>query len=175
MSRNSPAKPGGPTRRSAFSLVEAVVSLVVVAVMLAAALSVTTAAKVGQFKLAEGQIAQHLAESMMAEILQQNYQEPSGMGVFGPEIGEPSGARVNFDDVDDYHNWSASPPQHNDGTVMANLAGWRRRVIVERVDPANPSQLMMMETGVKRIRVIVLRNKMKLARFTALRTQAVRP
>ena len=109
----------------------------------------------------------------MAEILQQVYEDPtaasSTLGVEADDVG--NGTRGLWDDVDDYHRWSASPPQHRDGTEISDLAGWTRRVAVAWVDPSSPSTVMAGDRGLKRIRVVVTCRGRVTARLVAYRSR----
>ncbi len=143
-----------PQSHSGFTLVEAVISTVVVAVMFAAALQTVGAAKITQRKASLVSQGQMLAESLLAEILQQNYQEPGATYVFGREAGESDTIRTAYDDVDDYQGWTESPPVAKDGTALPNSANWRRTVAVEWVNPTDPQQVQGSESGAKRITVV---------------------
>ena len=85
-------------------------------------------------------------------------------------LAETAGTRAAFDDVDDYSAWTESPPQRKDGSVLSDLAEWRRDVSVDLVRPANPGLLAISDQGVKRITVSVYRNGKLLGSLTALRT-----
>ena len=141
--------------RRGVTLIEAVMSLLIIAVMLVAALrTVGSTARARQVNLTRRRGAA-LAEQVLAELLPVSYSEPSGSGVFGPESGENTGDRSNFDDVDDFHDWSASPPQAADGSVLPGLAGWSRRVTVEYVAPDAPDNTVGSDQGLKRVTVTV--------------------
>ena len=66
-----------PARRS-FSLVEVVVSVLIMGVMFVAALNTVGAARGGEYRLAEREQALLLAQALMAEILQQAYIDAAG-------------------------------------------------------------------------------------------------
>ncbi|MCX5646212.1 MAG: type II secretion system protein [Phycisphaerae bacterium] len=144
-----------PQSRRAFTLMEAVISTVIVAVMLVTALNTVGASKITQHKASLVSRGRMLAESLMSEILQQSYQEPGETYVFGRESGESDTSRAAYDDVDDYHGWTESPPVAKDGTALPNSANWRRTVTVEWVDPLKPKTSKSNETGAKRIRIVV--------------------
>lgn len=74
----------------------------------------------------------------------------------GTDTGEGSSSRTDFDDVDDYHGWSASPPQDRGGSDLVDYAGWTRSVTVEYVNPVQPGSLgTASDGGAKRITVTV--------------------
>jgi len=78
-----------------------------------------------------------IAKQLMAEVLGQNYEDPDETPVYGHEASESQSptSRGDFDDTDDFDDWSASPPQLKDGTDMTEYTGWTREVIVQKVDP----------------------------------------
>ena len=154
----------------AFTLVEATVSIFILGVMVVAALRTVGATRLGEYKLAERCRALPLAQDLLAEVMQRPYEDPNGSPVFGTESGEGTTSRADFDDVDDYHNWSASPPQNQDGTDMSDLSGWQRSVQVSWADPTNLSQTAGSDQGVKRIIVTVKHDDLPVASLTALRT-----
>ena len=112
----------------AFTLIEAAVSVFIVGVMIVAALSTVGATRLGEYKVAESCRGWLLAQALMAEILQQPYEEPDDPVVFGLESGESIGDRLTFDDVDDYDGWTETPPQYKDGTTVPDCDGWSRTV-----------------------------------------------
>jgi type II secretory pathway pseudopilin PulG len=153
-----------------FSLLEAVMAAMIVAVMLVAALNTVGASRITQHKATVVSRGRLLAESLLAEILQQDYQEPGATHVFGLEAAESQISRSNYDDVDDYQGWTASPPVAQDGTVLPNTTNWRRTVTVEWVDPLDPQQVSGTETGAKRITVVAAFRDVPQATLVALRT-----
>jgi type II secretory pathway pseudopilin PulG len=172
----APARDSRRTPRG-LTLVEAVVSIVIVSVMLVAALSTVAAARTTQGRTADRARAQLLAQALMAEILQHSYNDPDvPSGTLGPEAGEAAtGNRSLFNDVDDWHGWSACPPQNKDGTEIPDLSGWCRSVVVEWADPTNLTRVAKSDSGVKRITVIVTRDGAVLATMVAVRTGALQP
>jgi len=159
-------------RPGAFTLVEAVLSLVIVGAVLVAALSTVGASRLSQQRTSQYSRGQLLAESLMAEILRQDYQDPNDPPVFGCESGESTSTRADFDDVDDYNGWSSSPPTAKDGTQLAGLSGWQRSVTVQWVDPADITQVQASETNTKRITVTVSCNNKQVGSLTAIRTNS---
>jgi type II secretory pathway pseudopilin PulG len=157
-------------RPRAFTIVEAAVSTVIVAIMLVAALTTVGASKTTQHRAALLCRGRLLAEALMTEILQQSYQEPRDAVAFGLETGESATIRATYDDVDDYRGWSASPPTAKDGTVLDNSTGWRRSVTVDRANPLDPAQTAAAETGAKRITVTAFYKNVPQATLVAVKT-----
>jgi len=161
---------GRPTRGSAFTIVEAVISTIIVAFMLVAALSTVGASRFVQQKTSRADRGRQLAESLLAEVLRQSYQDPAQPVAFGLEGDESTATRAAFDDVDDYEGWSASPPIGKDGTALANASGWTRTVAVVWIDPHHPAVVKASETHAKRITVTAQYNNVPHATLAAVRT-----
>jgi len=159
------------TSRRGFTMIEAVLSVVLVSGLLVVTLNTVGASTMGQYRVGERGRAQLLALDLMNEILEQDYQDPTETVQFGLEPGDVGAGRSGYDDVDDYRNYSASPPVHRDGTAISGLTGWTEQVAVNRVVPANPSQNQVSETGVKRITVTIKKGNATLASIIALRGQ----
>lgn len=156
---------------SAFSMAEAVMSLVIVGVMLVAALNTVGATKLHQSKTNDWARGALLAQELLTEILSQSYVEPTDIAILGLEGLESLAiGRSAYDDVDDYNGWSASPPQNKDGTVMAEYADWGHSSIVTWVDPLSPATVSASDQGAKRVVVTVTYQGRTVATLNALRT-----
>lgn len=154
----------------AFTIVEAVMSTVIVALMFVAALNTVGASKLTQRQAALSSQGRLFADLLLSEILEQSYKDAGGAPVFGCEPGESTATRADFDDVDDYNGWTASPPTAKDGTVLANSAGWRQAVTVQWIDRLNPSQVQVSESNAKRITVTLSYNNTPQTTLVAIRT-----
>lgn len=157
------------------TLIEVVISTVIVAVMLTSALQAVGAARLGLRKLNDRSVGMLLAQDLMAEVLQQAYADsaygPSSS--IGPGSDEAAtGNRSLYDDVDDYHGWQASPPQYKNGTPIAWATGYQRTVTVVWVDPDNPSVAVGSPSGAKLITVTVRKDGLDVATLAAIRTTA---
>lgn len=139
-------------RQSGATLVELVMTIVII--------SVAIAGVVGAFALITGRSADplnqtravELAQLYMDEILTQRYDDNTPQGGTpaysgGCNIGaEPGENRSTFDDVDDYHNLTDSPPASLQG-VLAGYNGFSVAVMVAcaggQVDlaPANAKRI----------------------------------
>ncbi len=158
--------------RQSMTMVESVVAMVIVSVMLVAALNTVGAARTGQRKMSDRARGMLLAQALMSEILQQDYQEPVDTPLFGRESSESAGDRAAYDDVDDYDGWTAMPLEYKDGSEMPNLTEWERTVSVVWADLNDLTQQSVSDTGVKRITVTVQRNGTTLAELVGIRTDA---
>ncbi len=157
----------------AFTLIEAVGSVLIVAVMFVAVMSTVGAARMSQYKMSGRSRGTALAHDLMAEILQATYEDRDTPGAgIGTDTGEATTTRAAFDDVDDYDGWFASPPQQRDGTVIPNLPGWSRQLDFVRIITSDTTTSVGAETGAKRITVTVKHNGMLMAYLVAIRTSA---
>ena len=147
--------------------------MVIVSVMLVAALSAVGASRTGKHKMATRARGLLLAQSLMSEILQCAYEDPDDPSTsLGCEASESGANRTDYDDVDDYDGWDASPPGEKHGSGIPWADGYRRIVTVQWVDPLDLDQASGTSTGVKRIRVIVEYQDRQVARLWAFRTEA---
>ena len=105
------AQRASDTRRPAqraFSMIEATISIVIVAGMLVAAVTTVGAAARARQTMTGRELGALLAQQLMSEILPLAYEEPEDTPAFGLESPESTDSRAAYDDVDDYHGWSAS-------------------------------------------------------------------
>ncbi|MGN6545528.1 MAG: type IV pilus modification PilV family protein, partial [Aureliella sp.] len=142
-------------RRSAFSLVEATISVMLVGLVMVGALQTVGAAQRRDRDAADRILGQQLASALLNEILLQAYQEPESdsAAAFGLEANEATGNRALFDDVDDYANWTSSPPKDRSGNEIPNFTGWTRKVSVAWADPVTLASTVSSNTGMKKITV----------------------
>jgi len=143
-------------RRHGYTLVEVVVSSLIVGVVLVGSMNVLGGSlrtnRVASSK-AEGP---NLAHQLMSEILALPYEDPEEPdGIIGQESGESGGSRVDFDDLDDYDGWNKNSPETKDGIPVSGADGWERAVLVKHFDPSTGGAIAA-DTGVKAITVRVL-------------------
>jgi len=120
------------------TLIEAVISVLIVGVMLVAALSTLAGAAKARVVQETPSNCQALARQLLSEVMQAAYEDPETPGGFGPEMDEDTTTRADFDDVDDYDGWVSSQPEAKDGTP---LSGCPKCVRFVEVDMANPYEL----------------------------------
>ncbi|MBI3865869.1 MAG: hypothetical protein HY290_28680 [Planctomycetia bacterium] len=162
------------TRRGIVLWEAAVSSLLVGLVLLTATQTLATSVRM-QTAASERARANALANALVCEILEQSYMEPGQTSsAIGRESGELATSRANFDDVDDYHGWTDTPPQFKDGSTMSNFTGWQRQVAVEWVALTTLTQSpgSASETGMKRITVTVIHNSKTIITRVATKANA---
>ncbi len=160
--------------RLGFSQVEVAMSALIAGLVLAASLNLAGFATRGQISNNDQLRARLIASGLMAEILELPFADPNQTPVSGPESGETTApaTRLNFDDVDDYLNWS-SAPQTKSGAAIPNSAELTTTV---QVALANPDQLGDGGGGspsadVKQITVSVLRGTMIVSKLVGVVTK----
>ena len=159
--------------RQGLSLIEVTVCTMLTGLIVVGAMRCLTSALQSAEIAADNSLAVLLAEDLMEEILQQDYLEPGDAPQFGIEAGEMAGMRSEWDDVDDYDDWTASPPEDQDGNVLYDRS-WKRSVTVSHVSAADLKTPVSdtNDTGVKLITVIVTRNGAEAVTLTSIQTRA---
>jgi len=165
--------------RSGLSLVEVVMSTLLVGIVLVGAMNLLGATVRGRTKAADMVRAQHLAQQLMTEILSRAYAEDGTENgadkIYLLLIVVGQEARSEYDDVDDFHGWDETPLFTRSGSLIPNTSGWRRRVDVTWVDPADPEIVVDSDQGVKRITVTVQRSGQTVAQLACLRSDKYPP
>jgi type II secretory pathway pseudopilin PulG len=155
------------------SLIETTISVLLVGILFAVALNTLGASSMARSSHARQEMALLLAQDLMSEILQHPYEDPDQTpNPGGVETGEGTANRMDFDDVDDYRGWSASPPESRNGIAIPWATGYTRTVNGQWRDRADLAQASAVETGVKAITVEVLYNGKKLVTLSAVRSAA---
>jgi len=162
--------------RGGFSLVEATIAIALVSFVLVAALSALGATTRARQIQSRAGVGHALARALMTEIIATEYAEPVDTPTFGREAGENAATRAMWDDVDDYHLWSASPPVDRSGTPVLGAEGWKRTVTVGYVDPVTlvPSGGLT-DTTLKRVTVIAISPAGEQTMFEGLRSAVAAP
>lgn len=169
-----------PRRRQGLSLVEVVMSTLLVGLVLVGAMNLLGAVVRGRTKAADLARGQRLTQQLMTEILNSAYKEDGSelgadyiLNALLVVIGQET--RSQYDDVDDFHGWDETPLFARGGSLIPNTSGWRRRVAVAWVDPVDPGIVVGSDQGVKRITVTVQRNGQTIAQLACLRSDGYPP
>jgi hypothetical protein len=158
--------------RRATSLAECLVATVIVGALLITALRSAGSSLTTTQGIDDRGRAQRLAGDLMNEILLDAYQEPDGAASLGLDPGENTGNRALFDDVDDFMNWSASPPTDSSGNGLPGLTGWTQAVAIAWADPSTLGSTSSTNTGLKKITVTISKNGTTLASIIGYRSIA---
>lgn len=157
--------------RRGLTLVEVSVALVIMGVVLVPALYTLGSATRSSQAAARDERGTRLARQLLAEVVQSPYEEAVNP-VFGREF-ESSANRDGWDDVDDYHGWSSSPPESKDGTPMGEFDGWTRQVAVSYANPGTlAASGSFTDTGLKLITVTVTSPDSEVTTLRAVRARS---
>jgi len=173
--------------RTGFAMIEVVMATAIIGGLAVGALTLVASAaqqKTNAANLARGQM---LSRSLAEEISTRPVVDwSSGHGldinidlgavkVTGTDnkpttpTGKP-GNRSTFTKIDDYRNYTDSPPTDEDGNVIAGYTGWTRSVKISPVQLQNPSTASADETGLRCIMVTTSYNGKTIATTTFLRS-----
>jgi MSHA pilin protein MshD len=172
MTRTTPSRADHVCRRRGLTLIEVTISMLVLAILLVASLSMLGSAAKARYLLAKRQLGPVLARQLMMEAVQNQYASMNANATFGMEPGENTGTRAAFNDVDDYDGWTECPPHDKAGNVLPNCTGWTRTVQVYYADPSDPMGTpASTDTGLKRVTVTVTSPNGAQTILAALRTR----
>lgn len=170
MNTPNPGIPRPPARR-AFTIVEAVISMLVASIMLTGALRAVVMSRKTQVSAERRACARVLADELLDQITRLAYTDPALPTLApGPEGTEAVSGKAAFNDIDDFNGLTESPPTDRAGTKLTQFAGWTRSVSVAWVDPTNPALVSLTETGAKRITVNVSFGTVPQARRVIVKT-----
>ena len=141
-------------RCSGFSLLEIVISALLIGVLIVPALSVFGSITRSYALRGHQATADCLVQDLLSEIVQLRFEDPDPITrTFGPEDAEST--RADFNDIDDYADLFEQPPTARDGTDLDRVENFTRTVTIEFVNVDDPTQVEATETELKRIRVQV--------------------
>jgi type II secretory pathway pseudopilin PulG len=156
------------THRRGITLVETVLSLLILGGAFVAALNTIGSARGAQALVTQRQYGLTLAEDLMAEILSQDtYQE--GL-LFGPESGEALNGRIAFDAVDDFNGWESAPPTDPSGITINGASDYSRSIEIVYAQLDDISATSVTDQGLLRITVTVKYRDKEVANLVAYRT-----
>jgi len=139
--------------RLAFSYTEILFATLIISVLLVSALKLFGNIARSTREATNDQIAEQLALDMIREIKSLPYEDPAVAddATIGLETDESSASRAAFDDIDDYNNWCASPPQLKDGTSLTRYSDFTRAVSVKFVSSSDFSQNQSLNENFKKV------------------------
>ena len=131
-----------------FTIVETVLSMLLVGLLLVPAVqAIGAAAKARGLRSTQRQGAE-LATQLLTEIMQLYYTLPAGT--------TDGSTRQTWVVVSDFNGYSENPAASRSGVALTGYTGWRRGVVVDFVDPANPSgPVVFTDMGMRKITVVV--------------------
>lgn len=158
--------------RPGFSIVETILSSLLVGVVLTAALSAVTSTYMSQQQIADRARGLQLIDDMAAELFDKPYCGPGDVcSTRGPSGDDVATNRAGtFDDIDDYGGLVDSPIRDGAGAAPSGWTGWTRRVTCDWVQPNNWNQTRGTDGGVKRLTIKVDNGKGVVLSSTFYRT-----
>ena len=70
------------------------------------------------------------------EVAVRDFRDPDANRAFGLEDDEMASDRMTFDDVDDYDQYTVTPPTFHDNATIGGFDGWTVQVSVQRATPS---------------------------------------
>ncbi len=110
-----------PHKQRALTLIEAMMSATILAVVAVATSQAIVAGQMQTYDALHRQRALTLADSLMDEILRLPYDDPDGASGKGPEAGETP--RSGFDNLDDFFNYTQSGSRTLLGGSLQDVTG----------------------------------------------------
>ena len=155
---------------SGFSLIEALIAIVLVGFAVASLLAANGAFTKANGAGADLSTAEFLAEQIRElSILLPVIDPETEAAVFGPESGE---ALSTYDDLDDFDAANFSPPISADRSPLADLAAFSQQVTVENVNASNFEQVVADHgSPFVRVTVRVYLNSKEISSVSWLRTR----
>lgn len=159
--------------RTGISMAETIVATLIIGFVLVASLQIVGPMVRSSSVHADRLVAARLAAEITQEIGTKLFTDPQDNtpDVLGADSGERAANRLDFDDVDDFANWSSSPPTLSTNQSNTFLTGWTRSVKVVHVQLVDAKTVSATNTGLKRITVTVSKNGITLAETVSLRAQ----
>lgn len=124
----------GPRMRLGVSLIEVMISLVLISTILLVSLTASANLLRNDVQRRGANQGQQLAARLLDEVSSMDFRDRVDP-IYGLETDENADDRNTFDDVDDYNGYTATPPTHRDGTTMNGYEGWSFSVSVIPADP----------------------------------------
>lgn len=154
------------------TLVEVVISLVILGVAVAAGVQALGNFAAGSRTWQERSTALELANTLLAEIDSLPFCDPGGTNNISLDSGETSDDRSTFDDIDDYNGWDACPPKDKTNAPMTDYAGYRQQVTVAfDTSLATHTGATLTANTYKKITVTISKNDKTLARLITIRAK----
>jgi len=153
---------------SAFTLIELLITIVLVGIALLALIMSFHESLKSLERQKDLMSANLLSEDLMNEIRSKQYVDLQSPTNFGHEPDETN--RWQFDDVDDYAGWPETPPKTVQGTDMSNFVGFTRSVVVVNVaaNDFNGAAVSNNSTDFKRITVVVSKALMSVSNVSVV-------
>lgn len=164
--------------RSAFTIAETALATLIVGLLVVGSLK-SLSASFQTHKFSENRVrALFLAEQLLIELSSLSWfdpDKPTSASTIGKDTGDTTTVtrRDQLDDMDDFHNWSEQPKSRS-GVALTGTSTLIRTVTVENISASDPTVAVAgnVNTGVRRLTVIVTESGTELSRLSTLLTIA---
>jgi len=175
------------TASRGFAMVEVVMATAIIAGLTVGALTLvasTAAQKANAANIARGQmLCRTLAEEIATRPVA-NWSGGTGLSI-NVDVGvlkitgsgnkpvtlsSGTGNRSTFAVIDNYRNYTETPPKDEDGNLLSGYSGWTRTVKVSPVTLASPATVSANETGLRLVTVTASYGGKNIASTTFLRS-----
>ena len=155
-------------------MAETILSTVLVGFVLVSTLQIVGPIVQSTSVHADRLVAANLANQLAEEIATKVFTDPQvdAIDAIGVDDAERAANRTDFDDVDDYHGWSSSPPKISSDQTNFALGLWTRSVKVVHVELNDAQTVSATNTGLKRVTVVVSKNGVELAKVESLHSKS---
>lgn len=163
---------GNRTRGSAFTLVEAVLAIVFVALVLTGAMQAASTSIGAQARAADRAAGRFLAHGLVSELLAKPYEDPNtGSTGVNLNVNGTLANKTTATSINDFNGWTESPPQDPDGNAIPGFSAWTRSVTVQWVNPSDPGTVVTTECGAKLVTVTVKKGGVIMYKSSGLRVR----
>jgi len=138
---------------------EVLLSSIILAVLVVSAVKLFANLGRSQQNTVGQKTVSNLASQMIEEIKVLPYVDPVDINEDGPGVDELGSDRSAFDDIDDYDEWSAQPPQDKQGNPLDQYPDLIRSVQVFNVSAADFNQQISDDEGYKKVIVKISRDE----------------
>jgi|GEM_PF-1133112 len=164
--------------RAAFTIAETALATLIVGLLVVGSLK-SLSASFQTHKFSENRVrALFLAEQLLIELSSLSWFDPNtpaSSGTIGKDTGDTVTVtrRDQLDDMDDFHNWTEQPKSRG-GVALTGTSTLTRSVTVENISATDPTVAVAgnVNTGIRRMTVIVTENGTELARLSTLLTSS---
>ena len=177
LARRSLAPRGRIRAGRGFTLVEAMITIVIVSMLALATGGTARVIFATRDECDQTGLADELGISLLEEIASLPFDDPQSGGTsLGPEAGEwvAFGNRALFDDVDDYTAWAGGLPLQQKNGALIDQPGYTRAVAISYVNPTQFTLASFTPTDCKQITVTVLYKGASVGTYSTVRIEGGR-
>ena len=161
-------RPHQTRRAHGITLVEAVLSVLLVGGVLISALNTLGGSQKAQRHLQLQRTGDRLSQSLLDEIRGSHTNAPTTLDGSSPPVGTDGPSRSGFDHPLDYQGWQQSPPVDRFGVGVPDAQGFTRAVSVQLLDPTNLIRTVTTDQGLYEVKISVTYDNRVIRSSTAI-------